>query len=431
MGPKFIAKVEDVKKLLSDADGYYNSGRYDLAFKKYEQVLNLDPYNVAARRGEERINLTKTHYGEEAYNETRSRASSGRCRRAGKSRSANTARPSVRSATPSRAMRAARRGSRTSSTASSFRRSSSAMRASGKRSIFCASRRRPNDPATEGKRGVDIVLRTASLGRAAAARAGARDRAASAGSTAGRGRASSPPRCRSRRRRRSRPPTRASRITLNQIPLGEALRYIASQAGLKVKVEPYAVSIIPISEQSSDLFTKEYRVPPGFISSSVNIGANPLDRPATGVGQRCGRRQGYAGIDRWPAVGQPPDRARFSEGSGRPVSARCERELSPAEQPVDRAEYGREPRTGRCAGGTGQRCRPEAGRDRSEVCRDHAKQPEGARFRLVARASSTSAIRSVFGSGGTSGTLTGPEFNPDRRTILSSRPTDVPLASFR
>ena len=72
-GPKFLSKVEEVRKLLSDAEGYYNSGRYDLAFKKYEQVLNLDPYNVAARRGEEKINLTKTHYGEEAYNETRSR----------------------------------------------------------------------------------------------------------------------------------------------------------------------------------------------------------------------------------------------------------------------------------------------------------------------------------------------------------------------
>src|SRR5436190_11943615 len=68
MGPKFIARVEDVKQLLVDAEGYYKSGRYDLAFKKYEQVLNLDPYNVAARRGEEKIDLTKTHYGEQAYN---------------------------------------------------------------------------------------------------------------------------------------------------------------------------------------------------------------------------------------------------------------------------------------------------------------------------------------------------------------------------
>src|SRR5437763_16051189 len=73
VGPNFLSKVEEVKKLLVDAEGYYNSGRYDLAFKKYEQVLNLDPYNVAARRGEEKINNTKYRYGEEAYNETRSR----------------------------------------------------------------------------------------------------------------------------------------------------------------------------------------------------------------------------------------------------------------------------------------------------------------------------------------------------------------------
>src|SRR3977135_602358 len=67
MGPKFLSKVEEAKKLLIDAEGYYNSGRYDLAFKKYEQVLNLDPYNVAARRGEERIDNTKYKYNEEAY----------------------------------------------------------------------------------------------------------------------------------------------------------------------------------------------------------------------------------------------------------------------------------------------------------------------------------------------------------------------------
>src|SRR3984893_11087270 len=73
MGPTFIAKVEEVKKLLADADGYYNSGRYDLAFKKYEQVLAIDPYNAAARHGEEKIDNTKYNYNQEAYNETRAR----------------------------------------------------------------------------------------------------------------------------------------------------------------------------------------------------------------------------------------------------------------------------------------------------------------------------------------------------------------------
>src|SRR3954471_10670296 len=54
-GPKFLAKVEEVKQLLTDAEGYYNSGRYDLAMKKTDQVLALDPYNTSARRWQEKI----------------------------------------------------------------------------------------------------------------------------------------------------------------------------------------------------------------------------------------------------------------------------------------------------------------------------------------------------------------------------------------
>src|SRR6266550_1222680 len=73
MSPTFISKVEQVKQLLTEADGFYLSGRYDLAFKRYDQVLAIDPYNTAARRGQEKINNTKYKYGEEAYNETRSR----------------------------------------------------------------------------------------------------------------------------------------------------------------------------------------------------------------------------------------------------------------------------------------------------------------------------------------------------------------------
>src|SRR5438876_1346367 len=74
MGPRFIAKVEEVKQLLTEADGYYKSGRYDLAFKKYEHVLKLDPYNVAARRGQEQIDNTKYKYGVEPYDDTRARS---------------------------------------------------------------------------------------------------------------------------------------------------------------------------------------------------------------------------------------------------------------------------------------------------------------------------------------------------------------------
>src|SRR5438093_7485175 len=69
----FSERVERVKELLAEADSFYQSGRYDLAMKRYDQVLCLDPYNTAARRGQEKVNNTKYQYGEEAYNETRSR----------------------------------------------------------------------------------------------------------------------------------------------------------------------------------------------------------------------------------------------------------------------------------------------------------------------------------------------------------------------
>src|SRR5438552_60870 len=69
----FVNKVEEVKRLLAEADGYYQSGQYDKAMKSYDRVLALDPYNTAARRGQEKIDNTKYQYGEEAYNESRAR----------------------------------------------------------------------------------------------------------------------------------------------------------------------------------------------------------------------------------------------------------------------------------------------------------------------------------------------------------------------
>jgi general secretion pathway protein D len=61
-------------------------------------------------------------------------------------------------------------------------------------------------------------------------------------------------------------------VTLDNIPLGEALRYIANQAALKLKVEPYAVSVIPLSEQTNELITKRYHVPPEFFGGPLDVG---------------------------------------------------------------------------------------------------------------------------------------------------------------
>jgi len=290
MGPKFLSKIEEVKKLLSDADGYYNSGRYDLAFKKYEQVLNLDPYNVAARRGQEKINLTKTHYGEEAYNETRSRQlwqvqkgweepvkkygetvgtitdaftkdATGTARITNKLNTIIIPRIEFRDASIREAIE------------------------------FLRQQASANDPGADGRKGVDIVLRLNTLGsHSETVSTTTTTTTAIPPTTALPGASPEPPAAVPPAPTLapipvSAPPTISPTdaritITLNQIPLGEALRYIASQAGLKVKIEPYAVSIIPLSEQSNDLLTKQYRVPPGFISGSLSGNGSSLSQPA-------------------------------------------------------------------------------------------------------------------------------------------------------
>jgi len=315
MGPKFLDKVEEVKKLLTEAEGFYQSGRYDMAMKRYDQVLNLDPYNTAARKGQERIDNTKYQYGVQAYNETRGRAM-WQVEHGWEQpvRQYGTGAGPIENLVPRDVGNTARIRNKLDSIIIpriEFR------DASIREAIdFLRQQAAANDPTTEGRRGVDIVLRLRSLGRSseptpvtatttvggAAAPAetlpaGESAPPAAAGvATAVPGVTPGTP---------SLPPVNPAEaritLTLNQIPLGEALRYIASQAGLKVKVEPYAVLILPLSEQSNELTTKEYRVPPGFISSTVNVGVSALNQGATKVG--AGAVPGGTGKDTQETTG--------------------------------------------------------------------------------------------------------------------------------
>src|SRR5947207_11403821 len=285
MGPNFLAKVEEVKQLLTEADGFYKSGRYDLAFKRYDQVLKLDPYNVAARRGQEQIDNTKYKYGVEAYDETRARSlwevekgweepvhPYGKTVGALEGAYAREASGTARITNKLNTIIIPRVEFRDASIREAI--------------DFLREQAVENDPS-EGKKGVDIVLRMTPLGQVAPPP----DPAAPAAGTPGAGAAPA-----GRPTGGTKPVTAGPLVarpvvaaaaaepritlTLNQIPLGEALRYIAAQAGLKVKVEPYAVSVIPITEQSNDLITKQYRVPPGFISTGVLPGTSLLQRGA-------------------------------------------------------------------------------------------------------------------------------------------------------
>src|SRR5438876_1895426 len=311
MGPKFIAKIEEVKALLTEADGYYNSGRYDLAHKKYDQVLNLDPYNVAARRGQEKLDNAKYRYGEEAYNEARAR---------------NLWEVEKGWEEPVRQY-----GQAVAPFADAFARDASGTArlttklntiiiprvefrdASIREAIdFLRQQAVENDPATEGKKGVDIVLRLAPLGQIAPPPVPVQPAPVGPGAAAPGTAPATGTTPVTARPVVARPVVAAAAtspadarftITLNQVPLGEALRYIANQAGLKVKVEPYAVSIIPITEQSNDLITKQYRVPPGFISTGVLPGTSLLQRGAYKTAQGTAALPAGTGKDTQESTG--------------------------------------------------------------------------------------------------------------------------------
>lgn len=68
------AAADAAQRKLVEAQGYLESDRLDLAFKRAEEVLNIDPYNDEARRLEDRINKAKQDFDSNSYNETRARA---------------------------------------------------------------------------------------------------------------------------------------------------------------------------------------------------------------------------------------------------------------------------------------------------------------------------------------------------------------------
>lgn len=49
----------EITRLFAEARKLYDSGRYELAYKRYEQILDLDPNCSAARKGQEEVDAAR------------------------------------------------------------------------------------------------------------------------------------------------------------------------------------------------------------------------------------------------------------------------------------------------------------------------------------------------------------------------------------
>ena len=248
--PKFSAKRDEVDKLLNEAAGYFATGRNDLAIKRYEQVLNLDPYNIAARQGMEQVNQQRTGYYNEAYNETRSqmlwladRAWEKPVRRISKDRSTEGASIGGSASTKDEMMRKLN-----GIVIDSLSLNDVTIREAVE-ILKQKSRQFDSFSADSKTKGVNIVLKipppAAPVNEGETPEPGSEAPATPV-------------------------VTENSRVNLDlkNVPLIEAIRYLTELTGLKQKIEPFAVSLIPATESTEELLVKEYRVSPNLIPST-------------------------------------------------------------------------------------------------------------------------------------------------------------------
>jgi general secretion pathway protein D len=319
--PEFAEDRVQVEKLLQEANGYFDSGRYDLAQKRYEQVLSVDKYNAAAFRGMEQVEVGKQRYYDSAYNETRSRM----LWQVDKAWERPRRRFVEARTTDSTALDEERRGTelmvgrlnRIIIPRVDFR-DATVRQAVG----FLQQRSRDLDTSETDpeRRGINIVVKLpASVTPPPAA-------LEVEGET---------------------PATPAysgdNRITLNlsNVPLYEALRYVATLAGLKVKVEPFAVSLVPLSEPTDVLEQREFKVPPGFITGVAGGEAETTamaGRQVSTDGPRLSARQGAREFLESQGINFPPGTsANFNAGTSRLVVRNTAENLDLIESLVDAA----------------------------------------------------------------------------------------------
>ena len=299
---KHTQDIDKVRRGLYTAEGFYNLGKYDEAKREYEKVLRIDPYNTAARRGMEVISAAKTAYYRAAYDQTRAELLSEVDKAWELSIPAEgpigdvvgAGRPTVSSGIayineklrriiiPNIAF-----DDITVDEAVDFLR----QRAAELDVLEL-------DPA---RKGVNFLIRKPQ--GAAGGDAGTepvQPGALVAGSPGA---------------------LRIKSLRLTNIPLGQALKYICDATNLRSKVDEYAVTLVPRTETGNEMFTRTFRVPPGFYDMLAAGGepgaaAGPIDP----FDKTAGKGEGRHIEGRPPIVELLKKIATFGEGSSATLS---------------------------------------------------------------------------------------------------------------
>jgi general secretion pathway protein D len=244
--PALVKKVGDIQELFAEAEQFRRTGQWDQATERLKRILGMDPYNIAATKQLERIDSEKADYAEQARLEMRDE----RLRQV----SEKWYEPVINKED------------------STFPQESQEPILA--KTTFDIDQKLKNiflsinfDPGTtieeatntlsiESKRldpehkGVNFIIQP--------------DASTSA---------------------------KTISLTLNNVPLEEALRYACQLANVKFKVQDYAISIVPFSQNTDDLISRTFIVQPNFVAppSAVTTTSAPATAFGTGAAGGGGR----------------------------------------------------------------------------------------------------------------------------------------------
>lgn len=230
--PEHVENVDKVQKGLLLGSSSVEIGNYDQALTQYEDVLRIDPYNTAARRGMELAERKRTEYFDSARDHQRARMLN-------MVNEAWEQKPPVK-------------GLLIENTAGGGKAPTIYLSQKMQKIVFpqvqfagasieeaveflrVKSRDLDIDEPDPARKGVNIILKAG-----------------------------------------DNPSTASISLDLKDVPMVEALRYVTELAGMKFKVEPFAVLIVPVSETTAEQFTRIYKVPPDFESMGGGGGGAP------------------------------------------------------------------------------------------------------------------------------------------------------------
>ncbi len=243
--------IDKVRRGLYTAEGNFNLGKYDQAKREYENVLRLDPYNSAARRGMEQVAAAKSDYYRAAYDHTRAELLSQ------VDAAWELSVPAEAPNLPTGPAIGPDGGSGVAYITEKLKRivipridfeDTTVEEAIDFLRLRSAELDTLElDPA---RKGVNFVVRRPRPAAAAAASDAGVDPAAGAealplvGGDPG--------------------SLRIRELRIRNVPLAVALKYICDQTKLRYKVDDFAVTLVPQTETGEDIFTRTFSVPPDF-----------------------------------------------------------------------------------------------------------------------------------------------------------------------